>query len=107
MTDPRPHRWSWPVTLGPTIEGMTGWPATPAAARMAMPVDRENHVLDVYVRDSRPVDIRLDGESLFPIWFKLEFKESGEVSAKVKGLRLATRFGDTIHIHQLQSSAAE
>jgi hypothetical protein len=34
------------------------------------------------------------------VWFKLEFKESGEVSAKVKGLRLATRFGDVINVHQ-------
>jgi hypothetical protein len=58
-----------------------------------------NHVLDVYLIDNRPVDLRLDGESLFPVWFKLEFKETGEVSAKVKGVRLATRLGDVINIH--------
>jgi hypothetical protein len=76
------------------------WPATPSSATLAIPEERENHVLDVYLVNSRPVDLVLDGESLFPVWFKLEFKESGEVSAKVKGLRLATRFGDVINVHQ-------
>jgi hypothetical protein len=79
---------------------MSAWPATPGGDTLAIPEDRENHVLDVYLRDGRPVDLRLDGESLFPVWFKLEFKESGEVSAKVKGVRLATRFGDIINVHQ-------
>ena len=67
---------------------------------LAIPEDRENHVLDVYLVDSKPVELKLDGESLFPVWFKLEFKETGEISAKVKGVRLATRFGDEINIHQ-------
>ena len=57
-------------------------------------------MLDVYLDGGRPVDLRLDGESVYPAWFKLEFKETGEVSAKVKGVRLATRFGDVINIHQ-------
>jgi hypothetical protein len=75
------------------------WPATPGRDKLALPEDRQNHVLDVYLVDSRAVDVRLDGESLFPVWFKIEFKDSGEVSAKVKGFRLATRFGDQINVH--------
>jgi hypothetical protein len=57
-------------------------------------------VLDVYLRDGKLVDVRLDGESVHPTWFKIEWKETGEVSAKVKGVRLATRMGDEINIHQ-------
>jgi hypothetical protein len=78
---------------------MDKWPATPSADKLAVPENRENHVLDVYLIDGRAVELRLDGESLFPVWFKLEFKERGDVSAKVKGVRLATRFGDVINIH--------
>jgi hypothetical protein len=59
-------------------------------------------VLDVYLQDGKLVDVRLDGESVLPTWFKIEWKESGEISAKVKGVRLATRFGDEINIHQTQ-----
>jgi hypothetical protein len=65
-----------------------------------------NHVLDVYLVDGRPVELLLDGESVFPVWFKLEFKETGELSAKVKGVRLATRFGDEINIHNGARSGA-
>ena len=65
-----------------------------------------NHVLDVYLVDGRPVELLLDGESVFPVWFKLEFKETGELSAKVKGVRLATRFGDEINIHNGAPSGA-
>lgn len=79
---------------------MSDWPATQSAETLAIPANREKHVLDVYLAQSRPVDVRLDGESLFPVWFKLEFKEDGNVSAKVKGVRLATRYGDVITIHQ-------
>lgn len=64
-----------------------------------MPENRENHVLDVYLVNGRLSDVRLDGESVHPTWFKIEWKETGEVSAKVKGVRLATRFGDLINIH--------
>jgi len=60
----------------------------------------ETHELDVYLAESRLVDVHVDGESVFPTWFKIEFKESGEVSAKVKGIRLSSRAGDTIRIHQ-------
>jgi hypothetical protein len=59
------------------------------------------HRLDVFLADGRLTDVRLDGESVYPTWFKLEFKEGGEVSAKVKGVRLATRFGDEINIHNV------
>jgi hypothetical protein len=62
------------------------------------------HRLDVYLADGQLTDVHLDGESVYPTWFKIEFKESGEVSAKVKGVRLATRFGDLINIHQEQPS---
>ena len=66
-----------------------------------------NHVLDVYFQDNRLVDVRLDGKSLFPVWFKIEFKgESGEVSAKIKGVRLATRYGDEINLHSVSGAAA-
>jgi hypothetical protein len=84
---------------------MANWPATPSMDTLAIPEDRENHVLDVYLVDSKPVELKLDGESLFPVWFKLEFKETGEISAKVKGVRLATRFGDEINIHQSSRKA--
>jgi hypothetical protein len=60
----------------------------------------EGYRLDVYLVDGRVVDVRVDGESVFPTWFKLEFKESGDVSAKVKGLRLSSRRGDSINVHQ-------
>ena len=78
---------------------MAEWPSAAGADTFVVPEGRENHVLDVYLVEGKAVDLRLDGESLHPVWFKLEFKESGEVSAKVKGVRLATRFGDQIHIH--------
>jgi len=81
------------------MSAVTDWPATPGAATFVIPEGRENHVLDVYLVDGKAVDLRLDGESLYPVWFKLEFKESGEVSAKVKGVRLATRYGDRINVH--------
>jgi hypothetical protein len=80
---------------------MGQWPATPSADKLAIPENRENHALDVYLAaDGQLTDVRLDGESVSPTWFKIEWKESGEVSAKVKGVRLATRYGDVITIHQ-------
>ncbi len=81
------------------------WPSTPGSDTLAIPANRENHVLDVYLMNGRVVDVRLDGESVHPTWFKIEFKETGEVSAKVKGVRLATRFGDEINLHQAPPSA--
>jgi hypothetical protein len=64
------------------------------------------HRLDVYLTDGQLTDVRLDGESVYPTWFKLEFKETGEVSAKVKGVRMGTRFGDEINIHQVTAARA-
>jgi hypothetical protein len=58
-----------------------------------------NHRLDVYLKKGKLADVRLDGESVYPTWFKLEWKESGEMSAKVRGVRMSTRLGDTITIH--------
>jgi hypothetical protein len=59
------------------------------------------HRLDVYLTtEGELTDVQLDGESVYPTWFKVEWKETGEVSAKVKGVRLATRFGDEINLHQ-------
>ena len=75
------------------------WPSTPGSDTLAIPENRPNHVLDVYLRAGQLTDVRLDGESVFPTWFKIEWKETGEVSAKVKGVRLATRYGDTISVH--------
>ena len=76
------------------------WPTTPGVDTLAIPDNRENHVLDVYLANGQVEDVRLDGESVHPTWFKIEWKETGEVSAKVKGVRLATRFGDEINLHQ-------
>jgi hypothetical protein len=41
-------------------------------------------------------DVQLDGESLWPIWFKIEWKGNGDLSAKIAGNRLSTRQGDEI-----------
>jgi hypothetical protein len=65
-----------------------------------------SHILDVYLEDGQLADVRLDGESLHPTWFKIEWKETGEVSAKIKGVRLATRYGDTITIHHAAAAAS-
>ena len=59
----------------------------------------ETHTLDVHLEGDRAVDVQVDGESLFPTWFKLEFKETGEVSAKIKGLKLSSKRGDAIRVH--------
>jgi hypothetical protein len=82
---------------------MDAWPETPGADTFAVPAGREMHRLDVYLTDGQLTDVRLDGESVYPTWFKIEWKETGEVSAKVRGVKLATRFGDVIHLHQAGS----
>lgn len=41
-------------------------------------------------------DALLDGESVWPIWFKVEWKGNGQVGAKIAGQRLSTREGDKI-----------
>jgi len=68
---------------------------------------RQVSVLDVYLEDGKLVDVLLDGESVYPTWFKIEFKETGELSAKVKGVRLATRLGDEINIHHAGVAAQD
>ena len=75
------------------------WPTTPTSDTFAVPEGREDHKLDVYLADGKVVDVHLDGESVWPTWFKVEWKGNGDVSAKVQGLRLASRYGDTITIH--------
>jgi hypothetical protein len=61
--------------------------------------------LDVYLRDGEIEDVRLEGESLWPSWFKIEWKENGQRSAKIRGERLSTNFGDEIVIHQAEAHA--
>ena len=61
--------------------------------------------LDVYLRNGEIVDVLLDGESLWPSWFKIEWKETGQKSAKIRGERLSTNFGDEIIIHQADGAA--
>jgi hypothetical protein len=73
------------------------WPTIDDAAQAGAVTD--THTLDVYLESDRAVDVRVDGESLFPTWFKLEFKETGEVSAKIKGLKLSSKRGDVIRVH--------
>ena len=54
--------------------------------------------LEVYLSDGEVVDVKLDGESLWPMWFKIEWKETGQRSAKIRGERLSTNHGDEIVI---------
>ena len=54
--------------------------------------------LEVFLVDGEVRDVTLDGESLWPTWFKIEWKETGQRSAKIKGERLSTNFGDEIVI---------
>jgi hypothetical protein len=60
----------------------------------------ETDRLDIYMTDGEVTDVRLNGESVWPTWFKIEWKGNGELSAKVQGVRLATARGDQIRIHQ-------
>jgi hypothetical protein len=81
------------------------WPTTPTSDTFAVPEGREDHKLDVYLVDGKIADVHLDGESVWPTWFKLEWKGNGELSAKVKGVRLSTRYGDEITIRQGQPAS--
>jgi len=85
--------------MWPTASSDSADRSVSSSAELGVAEGPQNHVLDVYLVDGRPVELLLDGESVFPVWFKLEFKETGELSAKVKGVRLGTRFGDEINIH--------
>jgi len=62
--------------------------------------------LDVYMHEGEIQDVRLDGESLWPSWFKIEWKENGQRSAKIRGERLSTNFGDEIVIHQTEAGVS-
>lgn len=55
--------------------------------------------LEVYLVDGEVRDVKLDGESLWPMWFKIEWKETGARSAKIRGERLSTNHGDEIVIY--------
>ena len=69
---------------------------------MAIPEGAERHRLDVLLDAAGQVaDVRLDGESIWPTWFKLEWNGNGQVSAKAGGLRLSTRAGDEITVRVL------
>jgi hypothetical protein len=50
--------------------------------------------------DGELQDVVLDGESLWPIWFKVEWKGNGHLGAKIAGHRLTTREGDVIRFVQ-------
>lgn len=63
-------------------------------------MDEGSNRLDVYMADGEVTDVRLNGESVWPTWFKLEWKGDGNLSAKVQGVRLSTGRGDAILIHQ-------
>ena len=52
--------------------------------------------LEVYLQDGEVRDVLLDGESLWPSWFKIEWKETGQRSAKIRGERISTNHGDEI-----------
>ena len=75
------------------------WPTHGASDTFAVPAGREDHRLDVYLVGGEVVDVRLDGQTVWPTWFKIEWKGTGDVSAKVRGLRLSSRYGDVISIH--------
>ena len=57
-----------------------------------MPYDLEIHL----AATGELRDVLLDGESLWPMWFKVEWKGDGQLSAKIAGRRLSTRQGDAI-----------
>jgi hypothetical protein len=62
--------------------------------------------LVVYLVDGEVRDVTLDGESLWPMWFKIEWKETGQRSAKIRGERLSTNHGDEIVLVTETTAAA-
>jgi hypothetical protein len=73
------------------------FPTRRSADTFAPVSERGSHRLDVYLDELGELqDVRLDGESLWPIWFKVEWKGNGQLSAKIAGQRLSTREGDEI-----------
>jgi len=63
-------------------------------------MDEGGNRLDVYMVDGEVTDVRLNGESVWPTWFKIEWKGNGDLSAKIQGVRIATSRGDEIRIHE-------
>ena len=56
-----------------------------------------SETLEIYLAaDGELQDVRLNGQSQWPIWFKVEWKGNGHLSAKIAGQRLSTREGDEI-----------
>ena len=90
---------------------MTEWPTKRPDDALAVPEGAERHRLEVLLDAAGQglhgspsltvADVRLDGESIWPSWFKLEWKGDGQISAKAGGLRLATRAGDQIVVRML------
>jgi len=62
--------------------------------------------LEVFLVDGEIRDVTLDGESVWPSWFKIEWKETGQKSAKIRGERLSTNYGDEIVLITETSAAA-
>ena len=84
------------------------WPAERPDDALATPDGAGRHVLDVELDGKGQVsDVRLDGESIWPSWFKLEWKGDGQVSAKAGGLRLSSRAGDRISVRMPGSGGAD
>lgn len=83
------------------------WPSTPPDDAFAPIEARESHRLDIYLENGELVDAHLDGETFWPAWFKVEFKGNGELSAKVRGVRLSTRSGDQVTFHHRVPATSE
>lgn len=83
------------------------WPTNAPDDTFAPIEGRECHRLDIYLQNGELVDAHLDGESFWPTWFKVEFKGNGELSAKVRGVRLSTRSGDQVIFHHRPSASTD
>jgi hypothetical protein len=72
---------------------------TSSKARASGGTQEDDLAYDLEVRlapNGELQDVLLDGESLWPIWFKVEWKGNGQLSAKIAGRRISTREGDAI-----------
>lgn len=86
--------------MSPSPDSPPAWPSAAGADTFAPIEGRQHRRLDVYLQEGEVVDVRLDATSLWPTWFKIEWKGTGDISAKIQGVRLSTRFGDAITLHQ-------
>lgn len=68
-----------------------------------MPSDLEIRLAE----DGELQDVLLDGQSLWPIWFKVEWKGNGHLGAKIAGQRLSTREGDVIRFVRASGATVE